>query len=209
MSKTITFLLATFISIISFAQTFEGTIVYKNTYKSKIANVSDAQLTAMMGSRQEYMIKNGAYKSVANGLLFQWQLYVSTDNKLYSKMANSDSLLWTNAGINPDEVLEAKLIDEETEILGYRCTGLILKCKSGTQKYYFSTKLPVDATLYVNHKFGNWYDFISRSKSLPLKAIIENEQLILENVATEVNRMELDNKVFELPANSSVKTNPY
>lgn len=72
MTKTITFLLLTFFAITSFGQTFEGKIVYKNSYKSKMPNMTDEQFTTMMGSTQEYFIKNGDYKSVANGSFFQW-----------------------------------------------------------------------------------------------------------------------------------------
>ena len=89
MSKTITFLVATFLAITSFGQSFEGKIVYQCTYKSKFPNVSDEQLTQLMGSTQEYLIKDGDYKSITNGASFQWQLYRHADNKLYSKIANS------------------------------------------------------------------------------------------------------------------------
>jgi len=72
MTKTITFLVAAIFAITSFGQSFEGKIVYQNAYKSKIPNVTDEQFTTMMGSTQEYFIKNGDYRSVANGSLFQW-----------------------------------------------------------------------------------------------------------------------------------------
>ena len=209
MTKTITFLLATLFAITSFGQTFEGKIVYNNTYKSKIQNVTDEQFTTMMGSTQEYFIKNGDYKSVANGSLFQWQIYVNKDNKLYSKLANSETLLWNDGATNPDEILKAEINKGVTEILGYKCDELILTCKSGTQKYYFNTKLSVDPKLFVNHKFGNWYDFLSMSNSLPLKSIVDNAQFTLESIATEVKEMKLDKTFFELPADSKTIKNPY
>jgi len=45
----------------------------------------------MMGSTQEYLIKGGDYKSIANGTLVQWQLFINKDNKLYNKMSNSET----------------------------------------------------------------------------------------------------------------------
>lgn len=209
MIKTITFLLATLFAITSFGQSFEGKIVYKNIYKSKMPNVTDEQFTAMMGSTQEYFIKNGDYKSVANGSFFQWQLYVNKDNKLYSKMAKSETLFWNDGATNPDEVLKPEINKGVTEILGYKCDELILTCKSGTQKYYFNSKLSVDTKLFVNHKFGNWYDFLSKSNSLPLKSIVDNGQFTLESVATEVKEMKLDKTLFELPADAKTMKNPY
>jgi hypothetical protein len=209
MTKTITFLVAALFAITSFGQSFEGKIVYQNAYKSKIPNVTDEQFTTMMGATQEYFIKNGDYKSVANGSLFQWQLYVNTDNKLYSKMANSEILLWNDGAANTDEILKAEINAAVTEILGYKCDELVLTCKSGIQKYYFNTKLSVDTKLFVNHKFGNWYDFLSKSNSLPLKSIVDNGQFTLESVATAIKEMKLDNTFFDLPAGAKTMKSPY
>ena len=209
MTKTITFLLTTLFAITSFGQTFEGKIVYKNTYKSKMPNVSDEQFTTMMGSTQEYYIKNGDYKSVANGSFFQWQLYVNKENRIYSKMSNSETLLWNDGATNSDEILKIEVNKNITEILGYKCDEVVLTCKSGMQKYYFNTKLSVDTKLFANHKFGNWYVFLSKSNSLPLKSIIDNGQFTLETVATEIKEMNLDKSFFELPANSKTMKSPY
>lgn len=209
MKKTATFLFASLFATIAFGQGFEGKIVYKNIYKSKIPNVSDEQFTTMMGSVQEYFIKDGDYKSVANGTFFQWQLYLNKDNKLYNKMANSETLSWIDASKNPDEVLKAEVNKGVAEVLGYQCDELILTCKSGIQKYYFSTKLSVDVKLFTNHKFGNWYYFLTKSNSLPLKSIVDNGQFTLESTATEVKEMKLDKTFFDLPANAKTMKSPY
>ena len=92
--KALIFLLATFLVATSFGQNFEGKIVYNNFIKSKLPNITDQQFTSMLGSKQDYVIKDGDYKSVTNGSLVEWQLYVNKDNKLYNKMANSEVLLW-------------------------------------------------------------------------------------------------------------------
>ena len=209
MKKTINLLLATLLAITSFGQNFEGKIVYKNIYKSKTPGVTDEQFTSMMGSTQDYFIKDGEYKSVANGTFFQWQLYINKDNKLYSKMANSETLLWNDGASNTEEIVKAEINKNVTEILGYTCDELILTGKSGIQKYYFNSKLSVDTKLFVNHKFGNWFDFLSRSNSLPLKTIVDNDNFTLESVATEIKDMKIDKSFFELPANVKTIKNPY
>jgi hypothetical protein len=84
-----------------------------------------------------------------------------------------------------------------------------LTCKSGVQKYYFNSKLSVDTKLFSNHKFGNWFDYLSKSKSLPLKSVVETAEFTLESVATEVNRMQLDSKNFELPSGIKTAKSPY
>lgn len=196
-------------SFASFAQTFEGRILYTNSYKSKMPNVADQQWRDMMGVTQEYFIKGGSYKSVMNGKLVQWQLFNNQEGRLYTKMSNSEAALWNDATINSDEVLKAEVKRGVTEVLGYKCDELTLTCKSGVQKYYFSSKLGVDAKQYVNHKFGNWYEMLKNTNAIPLKMVIDSPQFALESVATEVKPLKLDAKVLELPAGTKTEKSPY
>jgi hypothetical protein len=188
-----------FISMSLSAQNFEGEIIYQNVYQSKMAGLTDDKFTAFMGTEQDYFIKGASYKSVINGTLAQWQLYVPGENKLYTKMSNSDSAFWDDAAINPDSVFSFSLNKAVANILGYTCDELILICKSGTQKYYFSTKLGIDPVNYVKHKYGNWYDYVLNSKSVPLKMEIDNAQFIMISVAVEIKPSKLDNSIFQLP----------
>ena len=209
MKKTLISLLALFASLTIFGQTFEGEIIYQNTFKSKTTNLTDQQLSSMIGSKQEYYIKKGNYKSVTNGTFEQWQLYVNADNKLYNKMSNSETIFWNDGSVNADEVLSSVLNKGVTEILGYKCDELILTCKSGIQKYYFNSKLSVDTKLYSNHKYGNWYDYLSKANALPLKTIIDNAQFTMESVATEIKPTQLDDKLFILPDDAKTAKSPY
>lgn len=196
-------------TIAVFGQTFQGKIIYKNTYESKIPNLTNEQLTTMMGATQEYLIKNGDYKSTTNGTMVQWQLYVQKDNKLYSKMADSDTLLYNEGGTNPDEVLNVEVKKGTEKVLGLPCDELILTCKSGIQKYYYNSRLNVDASLFAGHLFGNWYDYLKVSKALPLKTVVENPQFTFTSTATEIKDMKLDDKEFHLPENAKTAKSPY
>lgn len=209
MKYSFAFFLTMFSTLTIFGQTFEGEIVYQNSFKSKMPNLTDQQLSAAVGSKQEYYIKNGNYKSVTNGRFPQWQLYINADNKLYSKMSDSDTIIWNDGSANADEVMSSNLNKGVADVLGYKCDELILTCKSGIQKYYFSSKLSVDPNLYVNHKYGNWYDYLSKANALPLKMIIENPQFTMESVAVEVKPMTLDAKLFQLPAAAKTAKSPY
>jgi len=209
MKKIFVLLLTVFIYAVSFAQPFEGEVVYRNSYKIKIAGLTDEKFTEMMGTEQQYYIKGGAYKSVINGTLVQWQLYTGKDNKLYSKMSSAEEAFWNDAETNSDEVLKATVNKGALEILGYKCDELVLTCKSGVQKYYYNAALPVDARLFMHHKFGNWYDVVKRTNALPLKMIIENEEFTLESVAIEVRKIKLEPSFFDLPAGIQTKKNPH
>lgn len=207
--KTANFLLAILISFTCCGQSFEGKIVYKNTYRSKVDGVTDQQFAAMLGSTQEYFIKDGSYKSVTNGSSVQWQLYVNKENRLYTKIATSEALFWNDGLANPDTVFKAEFKPKATQILGYDCDELILTCKSGIQKYYFNSSFSVDPKLFVNHKFGNWHEYISRAKSVPLASKIENTQFTFENLATEIIPMKLENVFFKLPDGVKIIKSPY
>lgn len=203
-------LLCLFLSTITaFCQSFEGKITYSNTFKTKNTKITDQQWTAMLGSSQEYFIKDGNYKSITNGTFVQWQQYINAENRLYIKMANTETLLWNDGSIQGDEVLKVEVNKKVTEILGYKCDEVILTCKSGIQKYYFNSKLAVNTKLFANHKFGNWFDYLSKSNALPLKSIIDTAQFTMESIATEVKPTKLDPKMFELPAGVKTEKSPY
>lgn len=196
-------------SIISFSQTFEGEIVYSNTYKSKNSQFTDERWTMLLGNVQNYLIKAGDYKSITNGKLMQWQLYINKENKLYNKMANSETVYWNDGSVQGDEIIKVEVNKNVTEVLGYKCDEMILTCKSGIQKYYYNSKLAVDTKLFVNHKFGNWYDYLSKSNALPLKMILENPQFTTISIATEIKPMKLEINTFELPAGVKTEKSKY
>ena len=209
MNKIITLLVIIFSIATIFGQNFEGKVTYSNTYKSHNKMMTDQQWQTIMGKQQVYSIKNGNYKSETNGTLMQWQLYVNTENKIYSKMANSETALWNDCFINPDSILSIKLNKNVTKVLGYACDELILTCKSGIQKYYFNTSLKVNTSLFKNHNFGNWYAFLKGSNSLALKMIISNSQFTLETIATEVKEMKINDSELQLEKGIKTAKSPF
>jgi hypothetical protein len=187
--------------LLSFAQQpFEGEVIYHNIYKSRSLGVTDAQLSARLGSEQHWYVKGGNYKSTANGASVEWLLYLNNSHRLYLKAPHSPAALWKDVSTNPDTVLRFELHKNAATILGYKCDELVLHCKSGVQRYYFSSKLPLDSKLFTRHQYGNWYAFVSRSHALALKQIIEFKTGIMESVATVVKPMKLNRNVFALPA---------
>jgi len=209
MKKSLLILVVALFSLSVYAQSFEGEIIYHNTYVSKMSTVSNEQFGTMMGGVQNYFVKGGEYKSESNGTLVQWQLYINKDNKLYSKLSNSETVFWNDAAVNTDEVTGSELHKAVTTILGYTCDELVLTCKSGVQKYYFSSKIPLDSKLYASHLFGNYYIYASKTNAIPLKIIIDNPQFSMESVATVVKPMKLDAAFFTLPAGVATAKSPF
>ena len=203
------FFLLTISGIVCLGQSFEGRVTYETAYKSKIPNVTDALFTEMMGKSQEYNLKDGNYRTTSNGTFLQWQLYVNKDNKLYTKFSNSASILWNDGAVNPDSVLKTEFNKEVIDILGYTCDELILTCTSGIQKYYFNSKLKIDPKPFANHKFGNWYQYLSQSQAVPLKMILDNVQFSVVIVATAIQPQRIDDQLFALPADAKLEKSPF
>jgi len=209
MKTTTIFCLALLFTLTSSAQNFEGKIVYRNSYRSKLTNVSDTQFAAMMGSTNEYYIKGGDYKSLWNGSILQWQVYNRDNNKLYTKMATSGAVLWKDAAEADAEIISTELHPAVTDILGYRCDELVLTTSNGIHKYYFSKRLGADASLYTAHSFGGWNNYLSKAGALPLKMIVETEQFTITSMAVEVRDMPLDAAFFKLPTEITLAKSPY
>jgi hypothetical protein len=208
--KKLTFcLVATFILFAAQAQEFEGKIIYQLKCESKIPNIASEQFTAMMGAVQEYYYRSGDYRMQGNGTFFQWQLFVRKDNKLYSKLSSSASIYFDDVSQNKDELLKVEVKKNATTILGHPCDELIFITKNGQQRYYYSSRFAIDPEKFKTFKFNNWSEYVSRAKAVPLKMYIETPQFNFESVATDIQEIKLDNKLFQLPANSTIEKSPY
>ena len=181
-----------------FGQAFEGKIVYTNSYVSKTKNLSAAELSKLFGARYEYYIKGANYKSVSDGNL-EFMLYVPAENRVYMKLRDQESVTSIDAGANASKVLK-KVINRKVEkILGFECDEVILTTEQGSTKYYFNAEFSVDKRLFEKHAFGNWYELVSVTNSLPLKSIVETPQYIATSEAVEIKRIKLTTKDFVLP----------
>jgi hypothetical protein len=185
-------------------KTFEGEIIYRNIFESKIASVSSEQMKALIGEKQEYFIKSGNYKSYTNGMGITVQLYIGETNKLYNKTSRSDTLYWFNANLNTDTVITSKLIKSREKILNEDCGALILTTNSGQTTYFFTQKYPVDFTKYQEHNYGNWNYYLSKAKAVPLKIIVENKQFRMESIAQKIEAMELPEEFFAISRDTPI-----
>ncbi|HTJ12105.1 MAG TPA: hypothetical protein VL547_08770 [Dinghuibacter sp.] len=181
------------------AQTFEGKVVYQLTYTSKLKGLSNDRLANAMGDRSEYYIKGGDYKTVSNGTIFQWQLYRNHENRIYNKTLKSNALLFAEGASNTDTVYNTSLVFGAVTILGHSCDEVVLNCRSGVQQYYFSPSFGVDSELFRLHRYGNYYEYISRAHAIPLKYVVDTPQFIVEATAVQVTPMTLDASFFALP----------
>tara|TARA_A100000171_G_scaffold48657_1_gene56400 strand:+ start:1512 stop:2144 length:633 start_codon:yes stop_codon:yes gene_type:complete len=187
------------------AQDFEGKITYKVTHESKMPNVSNEQIGMLMGASQDYYIKNNHYKTLSNGQYFQWQLYDASQNRLYSKMTVSDTLYWVDGSFEEGPLVSFKFLDNKEEVLGIECDVLEVVTETGKTTYYFNSKYSINAELFKDHKFGGWSFYVEKTKSLPLKTIVENAEYNVISIASRIERMELEDAFFILPEGLPLK----
>jgi hypothetical protein len=197
----LTFLIS-FCCLACSAQSFEGKVIYNASYESKIPNLSSEQFSAMAGNTLNYYMKGGNYRIDCNGTYINWQIYTNSDNKLYNKFSTTDTISWNDGAVNPDSILSVQLNKGVVDILGYKCDELVFNCKSGVQKYYFTSKFPIDSKLYSKQLYQNWYDYLKRANAVPLKIMIESAQVNVVMVATAITSTKIDDAIFTLPAGS-------
>jgi hypothetical protein len=200
------FLLLLSITLKGYSQeTFEGEIIYQNSFQSKNSSVTSEQMKILLGDKQEYFIKSGNYKSCTNGVGITMQLYIGETNRLYNKTGRSDTLYWFDANVPSDAVVSYDLIKNREKILGEDCDALILKTQSGQTTYFFTSKYPIDFTKFQMHIYGNWNYYLSKSKSVPLKIVVDNEQFKMESVAQKIEARELPDDFFAIPVDTPIK----
>jgi len=168
-------------------------------------NFTDEQLEAMIGNKQEYLIKGGNYKSFLNGQSITMQLYDYKTNRIYSRKPKSDTLFWFDASTNTDEVVSFEIKKNVEEILGNQCDAIIMKTKTGTTTIFYSSRFKVDSKIYENHHYGNWAFYVGKTKSLPLKTIIETNSFRMESTATEIKSLELESDYFNIEPKTPIK----
>ncbi|WP_417355443.1 hypothetical protein [Flavobacterium sp.] len=178
---------------------FEGKVEYRNIFKSKVATITDEQLENMMGTYQQYYIKEGKYKTVYSGTYFQYNLYTSLENKLYSKFSMEETLYYNECITASEEIIDYHITPNTCELLGVICDELVLKTSKGTYTYYYSNKYKLNHVKFKNHIFGNWAFYTSVSKAIPLKIITENKMFHMESVAYQITEMELKKDFFKIP----------
>jgi hypothetical protein len=206
-NRVLFFVTLLLMSNVMYSQSFEGEIIYTNRFNSRMKNFTDEQLGMMIGTKQEYLIKGGNYKSFLNGQSITMQLYDYKTNRIYNRTPKSDTLYWFDASANTDNVTSYEIKKNAGKVLGNQCDAIIMKTRTGTTTIYYSPKYRVDSSLYTNHLYNNWAFYISKTGALPLKIIVESNQFKMESTATEIKSLQLGDDYFNIHPNTPVKKN--
>lgn len=200
-------LLVLLIPIAGFAQNFEGEIDYHLHYTSRMASVSDSQMAKAMGDQSTYYTSGGNYKSVTNGSVLLWQLYIHAENKIYNSFSGG-RVQWIDAWTEHDTVFNTNVRRNAAVIMGYTCDELTMFCRSGVQIYYYSTKLKINPQLFARHRYGNYAAYMAEAGAIPIKFIINSKELKIEALAVRIKPQKLAPGFFNLPPGATPTPSP-
>lgn len=208
MKKIILFSISIFFLNCSYSQSFEGYVVYKNDVKSKNPKISKNQIFGLVGKLQKSFYNlEGDYVNALEGGIVRMQYYKNSENLIYNLLSSNDTLYYKDGSINNDPVLKFEIKRSVETVLDNRCDLLIVYSKHSISSFYFSKIYPINPELFKKHGFGNWYYVLQKTKSLPLKIVINTPQFTLSSTAIEVNSEKIRPEVFKIPKNAILR--PY
>ncbi len=204
-------------SLISFSQSFEGTL----TYVSDLAVVPEME--KMMGITSEMLIgkmkqegtwsdtirisyKQGNYYKFMNPKI--WSVYKSETNKIYAfnDSEPTGTCTVTDASIDVEfqftgKMPEIKKLDTAVTVGGILCSIVRVKWGAGEYDYYYnSTQLTVNSDMFSKHIYDGWADFLKISKSLPLKIVQKTGGLgIMTLTLIKKEEEKINDKIFIIP----------
>lgn len=207
-----------FTNLISFGQSYEGTLTYVTDFEVSEKLVKMGMTKQMLldkmkneGSWSDTIMtsyKKGNYYTLLNTNPKSWSIYKADDNKIYSMQEGeaSDICTVTDASIDLEFTMTGKMptvekLDTTVIVDGVSCSIVRVKWKSGTSDYYYNqTKLTVDAALFSKHIYDGWADFLKISNSLPLKIVKETNGMMTITMTLVSTKTEVINeKLFSTP----------
>ena len=191
-------LLLFLIPVLSFSQNFEGTLVYENDIE--IAEKFSKQL----GMTKEKMMESGQFfeetlTTYKNGN------YLSKPNKGKIKvvyLSERNEILTIDLETELKEKSPKITVEQTDEIfLNIKCSKVIVEWETGTYEYFFNSDyLKMDSTLYSNHKYDMWSEFLKLSNSLPLKIVKRMDGMMtITMTLKEIKEHSVNDKIFKLP----------
>lgn len=205
-------LLLFLIPILGFSQNFEGTLVYENDIEiaEKFSKQFGMTKEKMMESGQFFeetltTYKNGNYLSKPNKGKIK-VIYLSDRNEILTLDKKLDLVPAIKAEIDLETELKEKspkITVEQTDeiILNIKCSKVIVEWETGTYEYFFNSDyLKMDYTLYSNHKYDMWSEYLKLSNSLPFKIVKRIDGMTtITMTLKEIKEHSVNDKIFKLP----------
>jgi hypothetical protein len=177
---------------------FEGKVTYDIKIEDKTGEMTNEETKMLMGDKQIFIMKGDKYKSEMNGMIQMTQIYLGGDT-LYNQMKGMKSILWIDVRSASDKMIDYTIQKEAETIAGIKCDLLTIRSEQGTTKYYFNKKYYVNPASFQNHEYGFWKFCIEQTNTIPIKSILDDNEMYLEITAKEIKEMKIDDAEFDVP----------
>jgi len=207
-----------FITLVSFGQSFEGTLTYYVDFELsekllKMGLTKPILLDKMKreGSWSDTVktsFKQDNYYTLLTNNPKSWSIYKADSNKIYSMHEGeaSDICTVTNASIDLEYFMTGKMpiiekVDTNVMFDGATCNIVRVKWKSGTYDYYYNPdKFKVNPSFFSKHVYDGWAEFLKISNALPVKIVKKTKGMMTITMTLIYSKTEvIDEKLFSIP----------
>ena len=150
------------------------------------------------------MAKNGDYLNLFKGSYITVQLYKNKEDNIYTVLTNRDTIFYNKVTEKKGDISNLKTSLEETIILDKNCIEISFETETSKYKYFYNNDYFVDPTLYSKHYLGNWNKIVEKTKSFPMKVVLETDYFTMISIAISIKEGEVDQRLFSLPSNIPV-----
>lgn len=200
------------------SQSFEGTITYVLDFevseKFKKMGVTKEMLIEKMKAEGSYSdtiktsYKQGDYYTLLNANPKSWQIYKASTNKIYAMQDGEDADICKviDASVDLEFTMTGKMpviqkLDTTANVNGNPCSIVRVKWQSGTYDYYYDSRhLKVDLTLFAQHTYDGWAEYLKISRALPVKIVkTVNGLMTATQTMTSARVKAVDESLFVIP----------
>jgi hypothetical protein len=183
---------------------FEGEIIYKNEFVTKISQIDTTELVRKLGTGATFSFKEGNhFETFSNASELASELYNRKANKLYIKEDQSDTLHWVDCSDDAGgKMLKFELHPKAEKVLGIECDELVTYYENKTVFDYFNPEtLRVNPDWYSKYKLYN-KDWKQRKMgALFLKHKVEFRTFVFSITATMIKEHHVNDSLFVVPKN--------
>ncbi len=155
-------------------ESFEGIVIYENVFKSKVDSISDNHFENAYGKQTKYVLaKNGDYINLFKGSYITIQLYKKQEDIIYTLLTGRDTIFYNRTNKKTDSISNFKQTKNQEMVLDKNCNEITFETSTSKYKYYYNNDYFIDPMLYSNHYLGSWNQIVKKTKSFPMKVILE------------------------------------
>jgi hypothetical protein len=176
-------------------------IVYVNTFVNSSGKDITEEVASLFGKLTEYYIDDNNYKGYNENKKLMY-VYNNATNIYYSYLPQTNTSTRTDASKKTAGKIEIRKLSVKETVAGYECSAFEVETEEGTTVYYYNPSVAVNKAGFAKHSFGEWNACLDMSNgAVPLKIVynIKSMGIVWTALATEVTRVNLTQKDFEIP----------